>query len=305
MRDTYVEKVPDGTGVYSFVIDGMQNMLIDGLFHEVDGYPPPPPTQPPNPDSFLLQTGPLGLSMGRITNAQVVCTQNPLSGTAVVQLANAGDGLIIDHSMEVSNLSGATRDIIVVGTGAILPSILPTVPSGSILKLPNGSDDAFLVSGTTTITDIIEKRPKRRVTLMFADNAVMQVSASLILNGMFAGGADRTISLLCDGTRWIELSRNKTYAERLAATLANNSQTPSVAGNTLFICSNSSSTAITNFMDAEPGQEVTILFTNGNTSIQGGGNFRLVGSFVSAAHATLRLLWDGTSWVELSRSAPQ
>ena len=146
--------------------------------------------------------------MGRISDAHLVCTQ--LAGTNVVELSNATDELIIDNSMEQNSNTGAKRDLVVFGAGA---GVL-TIASAATLDLPNGSDEVFKVSGTTPITSITARRPKRRVTLIFTSTAPMTDSppgtGNLQLNGMadFTGGANRTITLLCDGTNWLELSRS-------------------------------------------------------------------------------------------------
>ena len=142
--------------------------------------------------------------MGRITNAQLLCLQDPPVSPNVVELANAIDELVIDNSMEQSSITGAKRDLVVSGTGAVLP----TIGSAAALALPNGSDEDFLVSGTTTITSIVARRPKRRVTLVFTSTAQMTDGSNLKLNGNFTGGANRTITLLCDGTNWLEVSRS-------------------------------------------------------------------------------------------------
>jgi hypothetical protein len=106
--------------------------------------------------------------------------------------------------MEESSITGATRDIIVTGSGAVLLAIA----SATTIDLPNGSDEAFRVTGSTAITSITARRPKRRVSLLFTGSAQLTDGSNLKLNGNFSGGADRTITLLCDGTNWFELARS-------------------------------------------------------------------------------------------------
>jgi hypothetical protein len=67
--------------------------------------------------------------------------------------------------------------------------------------------------------------------------------------------------------------------------------------------SNSSATTITNFTGAVTGQILYLLFNDANTTINR-SNARLAGSinFTSAQFATLALLFNGTEWIEVSRS---
>jgi hypothetical protein len=85
-------------------------------------------------------------------------------------------------------------------------------------------------------------------------------------------------------------------------TLADNT-TPSVAAGNVFKCTPAGSTTITNFSGGIAGQIITVIFTNANASITDGGNFRLNGSFSpSSADDVMRLVFDGTTWFEISRS---
>jgi hypothetical protein len=65
-----------------------------------------------------------------------------------------------------------------------------------------------LVSGSTTITSVTPLRAKRRVTLIFTSTAQLSDTGALKLTGDFTGGANRTITLVCDGTNWYEASRS-------------------------------------------------------------------------------------------------
>ena len=80
--------------------------------------------------------------------------------------------------------------------------------------------------------------------------------------------------------------------------------TPSVTGITYMPISNASATTITNFTGAVTGQILYLYFADANTTITR-ANARLAGSvnFTSAQFATLSLLYNGTEWVEICRSA--
>lgn len=85
-------------------------------------------------------------------------------------------------------------------------------------------------------------------------------------------------------------------------TFASGDTTPDVSDGNHFKTANTSATAISGFDNGTAGQEITIIFTDVNTSVSDAGNIKLSGSFTSTVNATLKLVYDGTSWFELSRS---
>lgn len=90
------------------------------------------------------------------------------------------------------------------------------------------------------------------------------------------------------------------------AVTTNADTTPSVVdvvdGGALVV-TNSGSTTITNFDDAYQGQKVTFIFTDSNTTIADSGNFALASGFTSTANDCLNLVYYGTTWYEMGRSA--
>ena len=80
--------------------------------------------------------------------------------------------------------------------------------------------------------------------------------------------------------------------------------TPSVARGNVWKEVNTGATVITAFDDALDSQEITILFTTGNTTITDGASLQLAGgvNFVGTANDILALIRIGTVWFEKSRS---
>lgn len=80
--------------------------------------------------------------------------------------------------------------------------------------------------------------------------------------------------------------------------------TPSVARGRVFTVANTGATTITTFDDATPGETYTFIFSDGNTTVQDGANLHLSGgvNFISTADDVLVLVYDGTSFYEVSRS---
>jgi hypothetical protein len=86
----------------------------------------------------------------------------------------------------------------------------------------------------------------------------------------------------------------------------NNSATPSALGANLLYINNTNTTSITNFTGGSSGQMLTLVFGNSNTTVLNSGTIKLIGgsgsNFAGTADDTLRLINDGTKWLEISRS---
>jgi hypothetical protein len=82
-----------------------------------------------------------------------------------------------------------------------------TLASAATLTLPPGGE-YFYITGTTGITSITVSFPERRVTLQFDDALTVTDGSNLRLAGNFSTTFMDTITLICDGTNWIECSRS-------------------------------------------------------------------------------------------------
>lgn len=82
-----------------------------------------------------------------------------------------------------------------------------SVGSAATVTLRDGYD-VTVITGTTGITSITAEHPGRIVTLKFAAALTLTDGSNLKLNGNFVTTADDTITLVCDGTDWIELARS-------------------------------------------------------------------------------------------------
>jgi hypothetical protein len=80
--------------------------------------------------------------------------------------------------------------------------------------------------------------------------------------------------------------------------------TPSVKLANIFTVTYSGAATITNFTEGLIGQEITIIFMNGNTTVQDNATVQLAGgtNFVGTTDDVLKLVYDGTTWREVSRS---
>lgn len=86
-----------------------------------------------------------------------------------------------------------------------------SVASGATVTLPNGFLDFFTITGTADITSITASWRGRKVTLLFsgtaATNGIVDGS-NLLLAGNLLYTPNDTISLVSDGTNWIEAGRS-------------------------------------------------------------------------------------------------
>lgn len=89
----------------------------------------------------------------------------------------------------------------------------------------------------------------------------------------------------------------------LSGTYTDGATTPTVANTSYMLIANTAPTTITNFTNAVAGQVLYLAFSDTNTTITT-ANAYLAGaaSYVSTANGTLTLLWNGTAWLEVSRS---
>jgi|GEM_PF-5572016 len=81
--------------------------------------------------------------------------------------------------------------------------------------------------------------------------------------------------------------------------------TPSVSSGSIFYTGNNTgSTTITQLEDGKTGQRITLIGNASGTAavINNGGNFKLTANWTANPYDTLELIYDGTYWIEITRS---
>jgi hypothetical protein len=149
-----------------------------------------------------------------------------------------------------------------------------------------------------------------KAILNFTGNNFRTDKAQINLNGgritgVFTGNTFAgTKRITSTSTLFYTDVNNTSYDNGNRITFTNGDTTPSVSGGYFFVEANTGATTITNFDDAQDGQEIPILFTTGNTTIQDNANIQLVGgaNFVGSANDILKLKRVGTVFYEVSRS---
>lgn len=191
LRDTYREKLGTAAQAQTFLFNGATHLLIDGLFQQFGNEP-----------NVLLRTGPAGLVMGRLANAQLVTGLATPSNLDIVSLGSGYNELRIENSYDY----GAALARPLGGFGS---APVATIPAAGTLLLPNTRDKAFIVSGTASITAITPLRAKRRLRLVIAGTASVARSSGIKLSTpSFGGSPNSVVGLVCDGTTWFETSRS-------------------------------------------------------------------------------------------------
>lgn len=137
-------------------------------------------------------------------------------GTGIAASQSYGIQFGIGHSNIVVtgvDLTGNTLGSVLGGSNSVeiieacLTQDAATAASGSTVTLPI-IGDLVTITGTTTINNIQVSRTGRKVTLKFADVLTVNDGGNLKLAGSFSTSADDTLTLIYDGTHWIETSRS-------------------------------------------------------------------------------------------------
>lgn len=123
--------------------------------------------------------------------------------------AASSAGAVVKGCTFVGNETAPIQNLNTSGSQCIENNIgaqMPTVASAATVTLPG--DAVVTISGTTTITSITASWAGRRVTLIFSGALTLTDGSNLKLAGNFVTTADDAITLVCDGTNWVETARS-------------------------------------------------------------------------------------------------
>lgn len=118
---------------------------------------------------------------------------------------NNNTGLI--GTVWASNINTPTPQKGVVYTVPAIGMSTATVASAGNITLPDYAN-FIVVTGTSTIFGITASWVGRQVTLKFNDSLAIGDEYNLKLAGNFNSSANDTLTLVCDGTDWYEVSRS-------------------------------------------------------------------------------------------------
>lgn len=108
------------------------------------------------------------------------------------------------------------------------------------------------------------------------------------------------------GGQVCDMTASGDYIGRVASArqiLTVGSATPSVVGGNYFLCNDTSTNTITNFLDGVNGQVIHVGFNNGNTTIQNSASIHLKdnANYTGAQYRVIDFIYDNTSWKEIGR----
>jgi hypothetical protein len=132
---------------------------------------------------LLHNTGTLGYSLQNVSvdNNTILGPITPINFENQTALSNTASGNKTDGSTDVASAATVTL---------------------------GWHSDYFNVTGTTTITSVAASWAGRVVTLKFAGILTFTDGSNLKINGDFVTSADDTLTLVCDGTNWYEVTRS-------------------------------------------------------------------------------------------------
>jgi hypothetical protein len=145
------------------------------------------------------------------TAAMFTCSTHATQGFASLQLRNCSiQG--VDPPVTVAQ---GQWDVEVKGCALIQTDGQTTARIGGTASVASAATvtlpvhvDTITITGTTNITSVTAGVPGRRVTLLFADVLTFTDGSNLKLAGNFTTSADDSITLVSDGTNWIEVARS-------------------------------------------------------------------------------------------------
>jgi hypothetical protein len=133
-------------------------------------------------------------------------------------------------------------------------------------------------------------------------------NSAVIITSSLKGRIPTSYNVFDSPFNSIDERGNWTIQQVLKGTTTTNSTiTPNVYGLNLYSLGNTLGTTITNLTGATTNQELVLYFSNSNTTISSNNSIRLQSgiTFSGTTFDTLRLLYTGNEWVELSRSVNQ
>jgi hypothetical protein len=123
---------------------------------------------------------------------------------------------LIDQDCDNTGFPSATAQDILFGANDNRPKVKSrggtalqstTVASAATITLPD-KGDFISITGTTNITSVTASWTGRVVTLKFAGALTFTDGSNLLLAGNLTTANNTTITLICDGTNWLEMSRS-------------------------------------------------------------------------------------------------
>lgn len=169
-----------------------------------------------------------------------------------------------------------------------------------VLRLGNPATGEYFIYANTTQT--LTNKTLDTVNKIVTDgtNARTVFQSAALVDRL---GFDLTAMSALRSVSWPDYA-GRVPVEGAAVTFTDTDTTPTVAGSRLFKTANTGATSITTFDNGVAGQEITIIFGDGNTTLVDGGTLVMQGSAnkTFASTDTWTGVYDGSVWYEKCRS---
>lgn len=213
----------------------------------------------------------------------------PITGQAGVDLtiqAGSGQSLYL-RGPGGTNVLRVDSSNIITCYSALIPSASATRDLGSAANLWRNlylSGDAQIDGGDVTSAATTFNLLNATVTTMNFGGACTTLNVGAALCDFKVAGRIRATTV---------------------TTFSANDTTPSVAAGNVFVVPGTwtAGNNITAFDDGGAGQVITIIGGDSDCVVVDGANLKIAGNWTAATDATLTLVFNGTNWYEIARSA--
>ena len=155
----------------------------------------------------------VGAAVDGLTLSNIFVRRELYSATAGIYLEDGAANINVNGAMFESctanitdNATASSKWFADIKTDTAVPTATPTV--GNVLTL-NSAYDVFKLAATPAASsiDAASSWKNRKVTLIALGTCTVNDGSNLKLNSQWVAKADETLTLVCDGTNWWEVSR--------------------------------------------------------------------------------------------------
>lgn len=258
-------------------------------------------------DTFTGLADNFQINGGSIRNSQDVCRALRIGQIGSTPSADAGQKRMVIRNMTIelnANLSGSNRDIYVAdGTDVLIDGLhldgAQAYSSAKEIIHVSGNGSYY---GAVTVQNI-----SGRITGS-SDKSLVRIDDAICTGTREVNVFNNTITGLSTGSIIGFISFNTTVTNTNVRTdsmqeIGISGATPTVSLGKRFVITQGGATNVTNFLGGLEGDEITVRFNDGNSTVKNTNIYTQGGlDFVGTTHDMLTLQYRGSNWREVSRS---
>lgn len=237
------------------------------------------------------------------------------SGAALIRASGQGSGLqgtaIATNSNATMQATGSGSHVFGGAVGVTSAGTLESTNSGAIAfgyardGTITASGSGSLALGRTASTGTITASGLGSLAVGYSNNTAITASATNSVQ--FGPGANSTANSIQVGSDFLAKSNGQHAGANDALTLGAAATTFAATSNVMTITGDGGGNTIATITGGINGQLLTLIFVDGNVTItddntHASDSVDLSAAFTSADDTVLQLVYDGTSWYEISRS---